>query len=128
MTMHFETCVLAAATADLDDEPAAREYADAIEFRLDLTPRPLDSIADYDGDLPVIATNRLAAEGGNADDENRLGVLSRAVEHANVEAVDIELAAVEEATDFIEYARENDVKVIVSSHNFAGTPFQKAMR
>lgn len=126
--MNFETCVLAAATADLDDEPAAREHADAAEFRLDLTARPLDSLADYDGDLPVIATNRLAAEGGDADDENRLGVLSRAVEYPNVEAVDIEFSAIDDATELIECARENDVTIIVSSHDFTGTPSCAAMR
>jgi 3-dehydroquinate dehydratase-1 len=42
--MDFESFVLAAATADLDDEPAARDHADAIEFRMDLATRPLDRL------------------------------------------------------------------------------------
>ncbi|EMA31721.1 3-dehydroquinate dehydratase [Halobiforma lacisalsi AJ5] len=34
--MEFDSFVLTASTADLTEEPAAREHADAIEFRMDL--------------------------------------------------------------------------------------------
>jgi 3-dehydroquinate dehydratase-1 len=122
--MDFESFVLAAATADLGDEPAAHDHADAVEFRMDLATRPLDALADYDGDLPVIATNRTAKEGGDAtDNRQRLDRLERAAEHPSVEAVDIELAAVDDAAHVIDH----DTAVIVSAHDFSGTPSHAAM-
>ncbi|RJS98090.1 type I 3-dehydroquinate dehydratase [Halococcus sp. IIIV-5B] len=126
--MNFETPVLAAATADLADEPAAREHADAVEFRMDLAESPLDALGAYDGDLPLIATNRTVEEGGEAEAEGRLAALERAVEHSLVEAVDVELAAVDEADSVIDHARENGVEVIVSAHDFSGTPSRVSMR
>jgi 3-dehydroquinate dehydratase-1 len=65
--MEFDSLILAAATADLSDEPAARPHADAVEFRMDLADAPLAALDDYDGDLPILATNRDPAEGGEAD-------------------------------------------------------------
>jgi len=136
--MDFDEFVLAAATADLDEEPAAREHADAVEFRMDLAADPLDALAAYDGDLPLVATNRAAREGGEATDEGRLDALREAAEHPAVEAVDVELAAVEpgesdatgESGDsgdrggaaVVEHAREHGAAVIVSTHDFEGTP------
>ncbi len=122
--MEFETCVLAAATADLGDEPAAREYADAVEFRMDLATRPLDALAKYDGTLPLIATNRTVEEGGEATSQKRLDVLERAAQYVSVEAIDIELAAVVDGNGarVVECAREHDTAVIVSAHDFSGTP------
>ena len=126
--MNFETPVLAAATADLADEPDAREHADAVEFRLDLADDPLDALAEYDGELPLIATNRTTAEGGEAEDEGRLETLERAVEYPLVEAVDIELTAVHEAGSLLEHARDHGATVIVSAHDFSETPSRVSMR
>jgi len=58
MHLSFDEFVLAAATADLGEEPAAREHADAVEFRMDMADDPLDALDRYDGDLPLVATNR----------------------------------------------------------------------
>ena len=97
MHIDFSSFVLAAATADLSAEPAAREDADAVEFRLDLAADPLDALAAYDGELSLIATNRAAWEGGEAtDDAARLGALEVAAEHDAVGAIDVELAALED--------------------------------
>lgn len=123
--MKFEACVLAAATADLDEEPIAREHADAIEFRMDLASRPLDALAAYNGILPVIATNRTIAEGGEAPaGRDRLAALEQAAEQSSVEAIDIELAAVADGdgSRVIEHAHEHDTAVIVSTHDFSVTP------
>ena len=45
--MNFDSFVLAAATADLDDEAAAREHADAVEFRMDLAEDPLAQTSPF---------------------------------------------------------------------------------
>ena len=45
--MDFGEFVLAASTADLADEPAAREHADAVEFRMDLAEDPLAQTSPF---------------------------------------------------------------------------------
>ena len=127
--MEFASFVLAAATADLTEEPAARAHAHAVEFRMDRATDPLDALAAYDGDLPLLATNRVASEGGEAPTgERRLAVLERAAEHSTVAAIDIELATVEKKeTRVAEHAREHGTKVVVSVHDFAGTPSRAEM-
>jgi 3-dehydroquinate dehydratase-1 len=123
--MKFTSFVLAAATADLADEPAAREHADAVEFRMDRAADPLDALRGYDGDLPVIATNRVASEGGDApDDDARLDDLAAAVRVDGVEAVDVELAAVRsgDGVRVVDAARDEGAAVVVSVHDFEETP------
>jgi 3-dehydroquinate dehydratase-1 len=123
--MDFESFVLAASTADLGEEPAAREHADAVEFRMDLAGEPLAALADYDGELPILATNRAAWEGGEAeDDERRLDALCTACEYDTVEAVDVELAAVTDgdARFVLDRASDHGVATVVSAHDFDGTP------
>ena len=122
--MGFEEFVLAAVTADLSVEPAAREHADAVEFRLDLADDGRARLDAYDGDLPLLVTNRVEWEGGEAADEPaRIEALERAVEHPAVEAVDVELAAVRTGDyALLDHAREHDVAVVVSVHDFEETP------
>lgn len=124
--MEFDSFVLAASTADLAEEPAAREHADCIEFRMDLAADPLAALSAYDGDLPILATNRAAWEGGewDGDDDRRLAVLAEATAREAVEAIDVELEAVLEgdAENLLETARERDVSIVVSAHDFEGTP------
>ncbi|MFB6134582.1 MAG: type I 3-dehydroquinate dehydratase [Halanaeroarchaeum sp.] len=128
--MRFEGFVLAAATVDLAEEPAAREHADAIEFRMDGASDPLAILDDYDGELPVIATNRPTWEGGDREDgEDRIDELRAAIDHDAVEAVDLELRALEgdgsgraDATEVLARARAEDVSTIVSFHDFNSTP------
>jgi 3-dehydroquinate dehydratase-1 len=123
--MKFTSFVLAAATADLADEPAAREHADAVEFRMDRAADPLADLRGYDGELPVIATNRVASEGGDApDDDARLDDLAAAVRVDGVEAVDVELAAVRsgDGVRVVDAARDEGAAVVVSVHDFEETP------
>ncbi|NHN47495.1 type I 3-dehydroquinate dehydratase [Halostella sp. JP-L12] len=128
--MDFDSFVLAAATADLDDEADAREHADAVEFRMDLAEDPLEQLDDYDGVLPLIATNRAEWEGGEADDAGRLDDLAAAAEHDLVEAVDVELNAVRHGggSGVVDHAREHDAAAIASIHDFDGTPSADEMR
>ncbi|SIR96147.1 type I 3-dehydroquinate dehydratase [Natronorubrum thiooxidans] len=127
--MDFDSFVLAASTADLTDEPTAREHADAIEYRMDLADEPLAALEAYDdgdGELPILATNRAAWEGGewSGNDERRLAVLAEATAIDAVEAIDIELEAIlaGDADELLETARERDVAVVASAHDFEGTP------
>ena len=129
--MDFGAFVLAASTADLDDEPMARAHADAVEFRLDLADDGLATLQRYDGELPLLVTNRVADEGGEAPDTPaRLDALETAVEQPAVEAIDIELGAVREGDGerVVEHAREHDVSVVVSTHDFEATPDREQLR
>ncbi|MFW6018367.1 MAG: type I 3-dehydroquinate dehydratase [Halapricum sp.] len=123
--MDFDSFVLAASTADLDDEPDAREHADCLEFRMDLAESPLEALASYDGELPILVTNRADWEGGEATDGGtRLDALAEAVEHESVEAVDVELETMRSGAGerVSEHAREHGADVVVSSHDFEATP------
>lgn len=133
MSLDFDEFVLAASTADLSEEPAARKYADAIEFRMDLADESLAALEDYDGGLPILATNRAAWEGGEWDgsDEERLEILAEATRFDAVDAIDVELEAIlddEIGTDAVlETARERDVAIVASAHDFEGTPSRGEM-
>lgn len=123
--MEFEEFVLAASTGDLSQEPIARDNAHAVEFRMDLATNPLGTLEEYAGQLPLLVTNRVAWEGGQApDDGERIETLVSAVEHPLVEAVDIELAAIEEGDigRLLGRAARHDTKVVVSIHDFEKTP------
>jgi 3-dehydroquinate dehydratase-1 len=131
MDLSFEEFVLAAATGDLSEEPAAREHADCVEFRMDLAEGdPLDALAGYDGELPLLVTDRPAWEGGEAADEGRIADLVAAVEHEAVAAVDIELHEVAggEGLDVVDAARDAGMTVIVSVHDFEETPPRSELR
>ncbi|WP_306060227.1 type I 3-dehydroquinate dehydratase [Natronococcus wangiae] len=126
MRIEFDSFVLAAPTADLSDadDPIAREHADAVEFRMDLADEPLGGLENYDGDLPILATNRTEREGGEAADDGRLETLAEAARIDAVGAIDVELESIleGEADGLLETARERDVAVVASSHDFEGTP------
>ena len=131
MDLEFDHFRLAAAAADLADEPAARDHADCVEFRMDLASDPLEQLAGYDGSLPLIVTNRAAWEGGEAgDNEARLRALRTAAEHDAVGAVDVELAALATATGArtAAHARDHGARVIASAHDFEETPAPPTLR
>jgi len=129
--MDFEEFVLAAVTSDLSSLAGAREYADAVEFRTDLASGGVGMLAAYDGDLPLLVTNRLDREGGEAaPTPERLDVLCRAIEQPAVEAVDVELSSIRkgEGVCVVRHARERDVAVVVSAHDFDRTPDRERLR
>lgn len=128
--MEFDSFALAASTADLDAEPRARDSADLVEFRMDLAADPLDALDGYDGDLPVLATNRAEWEGGAAGDgDERLDALAAAAEHDAVAAVDLELKSLFAAGERVaERARACDAAVVASVHDFEATPDRERMR
>ncbi|WP_232687383.1 type I 3-dehydroquinate dehydratase [Halobacterium zhouii] len=122
--MNFDDFVLAASVSDLADEREAREHADAVELRMDLAVDPLAALESYEGELPVIATNRAASEGGEADDAGRIDALSEAAGVDTVAAIDVELAALTDGdgAEALAAARASDTATIVSAHDFEGTP------
>ena len=134
--MDFDSFVLTASTADLSEEPAARDHADAVEFRMDLASDPLAALDAYDGELPLLVTNRATWEGGEAAEDGRLDRLAAAVEHDAVEAVDVELRAltgtaetdVDDATALRDRAREQGATVVASVHDFETTPPEAELR
>jgi len=131
--MDFDSFTLLSAGADLADEPAAREDADGMELRMDFADEPLAILDAYDGELPVLVTNRVAWEGGEAaDDAARLDALETAVEYDAVTAVDVELAALDgegahDADRVVSHAREHGATVVVSTHDFEATPAEDAI-
>lgn len=130
MPLTFDSFTLAAATADLGEEPAARDAADCVEFRMDFATEPLAALDAYDGELPLLVTNRAEWEGGDAPDSGRLEPLETAIGYDAVGALDIELAALEDdghgdttaARDLLKKADDAGVSVVVSTHDFDSTP------
>ena len=135
----FDTFQLAAATADLSDESAASDYADIVEFRLDLAyadtslPDPLTAISAYDhsSSLPLIVTNRPEWEGGAYDGEtiDRLEMLITAAKHDAVIAVDIELETLksQHGKRVARDIRNSGAVIIASTHDFTSTPQQSVL-
>ncbi|SFR38138.1 type I 3-dehydroquinate dehydratase [Halogeometricum limi] len=132
MHLSFDSFVLAASTATLEDEPAAREHADAVEFRMDLAEDPLTELDGYDGELPLLVTNRASWEGGasEADEDGRLASLERAARYDAVAAVDVELDALrtKRGASTAGRVRDADAAVVASVHDFEGTPATSELR
>lgn len=128
--MEFDSFLLAASTADLADEPRARVHADAVEFRMDAADDALAALRAYDGELPILATNRAAWEGGDADDEGRLDALAAAAEVPAVGAVDVELRSLRDGDgrSVVRHAHEHDASVVASVHDFERTPPVEVLR
>jgi 3-dehydroquinate dehydratase-1 len=124
MDLSFDRFRLAASTADLSAEPAAREHADLVEFRMDLAEDPTTQLAAYDGALPLLVTNRPTWEGGDceATEEERLDALVAAAEADAVVAADVELATLRESPAVADRVRDADATVVASTHDFEATP------
>ena len=129
--LDLDTFSLCASTADLSEELAARGHADLVEFRMDLADDSSDALASYDGDLPLLVTDRPGWEGGETAPYGRLDALADAVEHEAVVAVDVELATLRgrpagtnelDVEGLLARAREHDAAVVASVHDFDGTP------
>jgi 3-dehydroquinate dehydratase-1 len=81
-------------------------------------------------DIPLIFTCRIDVEGGlkKITQEKRLELLCATISSGNIDIVDIELCNGEEFIEVIkEQAAKNNVKVILSYHNFKETPSEAFM-
>ncbi|QGQ20679.1 type I 3-dehydroquinate dehydratase [Cellulomonas sp. JZ18] len=115
--------------------------ADVVEVRLDhvrgsaqdpgLVTATLDAVrAVLPAHVPVLATFRSAREGGAqpADDAAYAAVVRAALASGTADAVDVELATPAAVRDdLLAAAREQGVPVVVSTHDFAGTPDADAL-
>ena len=119
---------LAAVVNNLD-RSVPSEAASAIEFRMDHADDPISQLKAYDGQLPIIATNRAKWEGGAAADAGRLDALRVAATQPMVAAIDIELASVDEAeaSTLRDVARDHGTTIIVSWHDFEQTPSRSSL-
>jgi 3-dehydroquinate dehydratase-1 len=131
----FESFRLSASTATLDAEPQAREHADILEFRMDLADDPLAELQAYDGELDILVTNRPEWEGGNREESpERQTELLEALSVPAVGAVDLELRTLkypDKLTDMapvLDEAREQDLPIIVSVHDFDRAPSRETLR
>ncbi|MFB6253922.1 MAG: type I 3-dehydroquinate dehydratase [Halobacteriaceae archaeon] len=129
--MDTERFQIVASTYDLTQAPSASEYADYIEFRMDLVDNPLEEIQRYSGPLPLIVTNRIQDEGGKATSgTQRLEDLIAASKYDIVLAVDIELATVKAGNgdEVLRAVDQQNIDTIISSHNLETTPSKSVMK
>lgn len=125
--MTADEFALAATTNDLTREPKAREIADLIEFRMDSAEEPIEQLRDYDGELPILATNRSRWFGGEAADRGRLDQLMAAAEFDAVERVDVELETARGMEWVLNEFRDQGVELVISFHEFEETPDQATL-
>jgi len=125
--MKLDGFALAATTNDLTREADARGKADIVEFRMDKAENPIEQLESYDGELPIIATNRNQWFGGKARDQGRLDTLFAASRFDAVAYVDIELETARAKEWILAEFRENDVGLIISHHDFETTPDQEVL-
>lgn len=96
--------------------------ADILEFRIDaLKNHDIGEIRDTirEIDFPMIATNRIASEGGSfkGSEEKRINILYQCSDI--VDYVDVELQTKDE---YIELIQNTNAKTIISYHDFEKTP------
>ena len=125
--MDIDGFALAATTNDLTREPEARGAADLVEFRMDKADEPIAQLDAYDGELPVVATNRNQWFGGKARDTGRLDALFSASRFDAVAYVDLELETVRAKEWLVGEFRGNDIDLIVSHHDFDATPDREVL-
>ena len=104
-------------------QPVAH-HADIIEVRLDSIKHPYDALQLSRFSCPVLVTNRPVWEGGLffGCEQARIDMLCHAMQ-AGARYVDIELRTEPVWRDQVfQVARNQQVKILVSSHDFAGTP------
>lgn len=113
---------LVGVTGDLQDVTKAEPYADYIELQLDRSANPLEQLAEYSEEIPLIVSNRPEWAGGVAMETGRLDELLAAAKSDAVEMVEIELKTVEEQEWIVDELRQNNVELIVSYYNYDQTP------
>ncbi len=113
--------------------------ADLAEWRADWyedvfdsgrTGKILEDLREILGGLPLLFTFRTLQEGGQkkVGREDYVRLNNMAVQSGRIDLVDVELSAGEEVVNaVVKTAGAHDVRVIVSSHDFHGTPSREEM-
>lgn len=92
---------------------------------LDKVKNILSSLRSEVGELPILFTFRSKKEGGEREisDEYYAELNKKIAETKMVDLIDVELFTGDEIVkDIVEFAHQNDVKVIMSNHDFFKTP------
>ena len=124
-------CIPIAETTMKDAIKAIKEanrFADLIELRMDYLRKPGLAILLQDRQKPFIVTNRRKEEGGQywVNERRRVRILEEAID-LGAEFVDVEFEAKRSwLRDFI--ANKKGTRIILSSHDFQGTPSLKELR
>jgi 3-dehydroquinate dehydratase-1 len=134
--------VVAADTGEMLRQAAAirahEPPPDVVEWRADYLrglapgalPEILRQVWQVLSDIPILFTLRRREEGGasNISEPDRLACIGAAIHSGHIALVDIELATAADArADVIAQAHAVGVGVIVSAHDFGGTPDAAAL-
>lgn len=134
--LHISGPLLAAA---VDDSINTREISFAMEQGLDIAELRIDLCSQNSPmyvlnqieklkEIATVATIRTAQEGGkwNGSEQERLTLFKSVIPH--VDAIDIESSASDIIGEVVQEAKQNNVHVIVSYHNFDTTPSIEELR
>lgn len=119
-----------ASPADLRFAATMRQPPDLFELRLDYLFSMLDQLERKMSMLPapVIITARDPREGGanNLSLQKRLNLLQRFLPYAKY--VDVELRSARAFKSFLAHARKQNVRLVLSFHDFKSTPSARSLR
>lgn len=96
---------------------------DLVELRLDyLSIEERNNIINFKSDIPVILTFRKVVDGGvyEGDEDYRLGILLKGIKSGSFDFVDLEEDLIAPELEYA--AKEHNVKIIRSFHDFSGVP------
>lgn len=106
----------------------ANQLADLIELRVDYLKEQKLELVLKKGEKPFIVTNRRKEEGGRyrGNEKKRLAIFKEAVS-LGAEYVDVEMKSERRLLQDL-MVNKKKTKMILSSHNFQGTPSPKELR
>jgi 3-dehydroquinate dehydratase type I len=106
----------------------ANRFADLIELRMDHLREPKLAILLKGRQKPFIVTNRRKEEGGKywVNERRRVGILEEAID-LGAEYVDVEIGTERSLLQSL-IANKKGTRMILSSHDFQGTPSPKELR
>lgn len=97
---------------------------------IDIVIATLQKLSKVLGDCPILFTFRRKAEGGEKEisPEDYKSLNLKVIESGLADLIDIELFVGDElVTEVVEAAHKNDVKAVISNHDFAKTPDKEEM-
>lgn len=120
--MERPTYEIVGVTSDLSEAEALQPDVDFIEFEMEKSENPLESLTTYTGSIPIIVSYENTWSESPKQEPNRLDELLQASQYEYVDKVDLELGLVQENEWVIDELRQNDVEIIVSYKNYEETP------
>ncbi|QLG28936.1 type I 3-dehydroquinate dehydratase [Halorarum halophilum] len=120
--MDFSELVLVALVDELSEEQEARPYADAIEYNVRGSSTNLESLEEYQGELPIIVTSGIAGATREDNPTTDLEALRAATTHDSVEGMLIDYDTARENEQEVERLSNADVDLIIFYHNSSETP------